>query len=331
MMKLLAPAAAPLEPEAQRDFRREVEAGLSSYPKRIPAEFFYDDEGSRLFQKISREPDYYVTRVEFSILTRIASELPGYLGDEPAIDIVELGAGDGHKSRLVIDGFLERGREVHYYPIDISDQAMRLLGENLPRHAKLETLGLVTDYFSGLKHARSISRNRQLVLFLGSNIGNLSRRQSLEFLRTLRASLCPGDHALIGFDQKKCVDVLNRAYNDSSGYTRGFNLNLLTRINRELGGEFVLENFRHYGFYNPAQGAMESYLISREEQSVRIEQLGRAFRFGREEPLHLEYSFKFLPEDIDLLCEESGFYGVRQFLDPRAYFMDALWCVRPTE
>jgi L-histidine N-alpha-methyltransferase len=172
-----------------------------------------------------------------------------------------------------------------------------------------------------------LSRNRQVVLFLGSNIGNLDRTDSLEFLRKLWKTLNADDFVLIGFDQKKNIPVLNKAYNDSSGHTTEFNLNVLSRINRELGGDFDLDRFYHYGFYNPTEGAMESYLISLEEQQVYVRDLQRSFHFGKYEPVHLEYSFKFLPSDIEFLCDQTGFDVVKHFSDEQTYFIDSLWRV----
>ena len=325
-MKINNLLKAELNSDYLETFGMAVLTGLSSNPKTISSKYFYDDEGSELFKRITEAPDYYVTSTEFSILKQLAHTLPALVGGE-TIDIIELGAGDGHKSKLLIDGFLDQHFKVTYYPIDISEQAMHFLKNTIQESPRLEIHGIVADYFTGLAHARSLSNHRQLVLFLGSNIGNFERAQSLEFLRRVWKSLNPDDFVLIGFDQKKDIEILNQAYNDSTGYTERFNLNLLTRINRELGGTFEVDQFKHYGFYNPLQGAMESHLVSLKEQSVFIRDLRKTFHFAQYEPIHLEYSFKFLPSDIDRLCHQTGFTGIGHFRDERSFFVDSLWKV----
>jgi L-histidine N-alpha-methyltransferase len=316
------------ETNTNEEFAEDILIGLSSTPKAISAKYFYDDAGSNLFQKITEAVDYYPTKKEFAILEKLASPLPEMTGAAREIDVIELGAGDGHKSRLIIDGFLNKHFKVNYYPIDISEEAMHLLRKNISSSDQLKVNGIVAEYFAGLSHVRSLSRNRQLVLFLGSNIGNFDRVHSLKFLRKLWKALDADDFVLIGFDLKKDIQILNRAYNDSEGYTSQFNLNLLTRMNRELGANFVLDQFQHYGFYNPLQGAMESYLLSKEKQSVYIRDLQRSFHFDKFEPIHLEYSFKFSPEDIELLGKQTGFAPVHHFSDAQDYFIDSLWKVK---
>lgn len=304
-------------------FITDVIAGLSTEQKSISAKYFYDDMGSELFQKITQHPDYYPTKTEFSILQKISSLLPNII-NESEIDIIELGAGDGHKSELIINGFLNKQCKVNFYPIDISEKAMQLLGNNLSINESLHIHGVVADYFHGLHHLKTISNNRKLVLFLGSNIGNFDRRQTDDFLSQLEANLNIGDYVLMGFDLKKDTQVLNQAYNDSDGLTRQFNLNLLTRINRELGGNFNVSAFQHYGFYNPVLCAMESYLISLTDQEVFINATDKSFHFKKHEAMHLEYSYKFSTTGITKLATSNGFEIAQLFLDDRDYFVDAL-------
>jgi dimethylhistidine N-methyltransferase len=321
---------APAGAEHRGRFALDVLAGLCARPKRIPAKYFYDDRGSRIFQRITRQSEYYLTAAELEILRRMKDSLPRLVPGE-RIDIIELGPGDGQKSRLLIEGFLRAGRRVAYYPVDISAQALDMLADNLPRQPGLTVHGVVAEYFAGLRHACADSAGHRLILFLGSNIGNFDNRQNRVFLHRLRRSLDDGDHAVIGFDLKKDVEVLTRAYNDAAGHTRDFNLNLLRRINSELGGDFDPRGFRHFGIYNPVLGAMESYLLSTRDQQVRIAALGRSFRFEAHEPLHLEYSFKFLERDIAGLCAQAGFRQEGNFYDDRRYFVDALWRASATD
>ncbi len=308
-------------------FLADVIKGLSAEQKAISAKYFYDDIGSELFQKISQHPDYYPTKTEFSILDKISDTLPRHIR-ESEIDIIELGAGDGHKSELIINGFIKAKRNVNFYPIDISEKAMQLLGENLAVNENLNIHGVVADYSHGLHHIREISNNKKLVLFLGSNIGNFNKTQTDQFLSMLSNTLDKHDYVIMGFDLKKDPAILNQAYNDSDGLTKAFNLNLLTRINHELGGNFDVAQFKHYGFYNPYRGTMESYLISLSAQSIYIEAANQMFHFKQFEPIHLEYSHKFTSSGIDKLAKQNGFDTIAQFSDEKSYFIDALWQVR---
>lgn len=308
-------------------FAIDVLTGLSNSPKSLQAKYFYDDAGSKIFQQITQHEDYYPTRVEFDILDAIKNELAELI-DEDEIDIIELGAGDGHKTQLIIDGFLNSNSRVNYYPIDISEEAMLMLRNNIREHGSLECHGIVAEYFEGLKLVREKSKNKQLILFLGSNIGNFDRVQSQGFLRRLWMSMNASDYLLVGFDLKKDIGTLTRAYNDSSGLTKDFNLNLLTRINRELGADFQIDKYQHFGAYNPVLGAMESYIIATEEQVVYVAALEREFHFNPFEAIHLEYSFKFLKSDIDFISKNTNFEVIKHFSDSRDYFIDSLWMVK---
>ncbi|MBT5855793.1 L-histidine N(alpha)-methyltransferase [bacterium] len=314
------------ENESGSTFVADVLSGLSAPFKQLSPMYFYDDIGSELFQQITRHEDYYPTRKEVEILNRIKDELPQVISEE-AIDIIELGAGDGHKSNLVIEGFLSAGRQVNFYPIDISKKALTMMKETIPSHPNLTVHGVVADYAHGLSYIKNRSSNPKLVLFLGSNIGNFERNDQVPFLKMIQSQLSESTSLLIGFDMKKDEAVLNRAYNDSAGLTRAFNLNLLTRINTELGGEFDLSSFAHHGYYNADVGGMESYLVSTKTQDVTIRSLNKTFHFDESERIHVEYSFKFSNADIAQLGERSGFEVQHMFSDQEDYFVDALWKV----
>ncbi|QFU23060.1 L-histidine N(alpha)-methyltransferase [Shewanella eurypsychrophilus] len=315
-----------IDKDNREQFAIDVLTGLSAETKNLQAKYFYDDVGSKIFQQITQHDDYYPTRSEFEILNQVKNELAELIGEQE-IDIIELGAGDGHKSQLIINGFVNSNCKVNYYPIDISEEAMVMLKDNICDHPLVECHGIVAEYFEGLQLVREKSKNKQLVLFLGSNIGNFDRVQNQGFLRRLWMNMNNSDHLLVGFDLKKDIDVLTRAYNDSSGLTKDFNLNLLTRINHELGGNFDIENFQHFGVYNPSLGAMESYVIATKEHSVYISSLKREFHFKAFEPIHLEHSFKFLSSDIDYISHNTGFSVIKHFTDKESYFIDSLWKV----
>lgn len=310
----------------KEQFALDVLSGLSRDEKMLSTKYFYDDKGSDLFQKITKHEDYYLTRTEYEILESAKREIAKIITEEE-IDIVELGAGDGHKSELIIEGLLESGKKVNYYPIDISAEAMNQLERLIKPNRDLSIHGVVAEYFEGLRFINEQSKNRKLVLFLGSNIGNFDRHQSHYFLQHMWNGLEANDYALIGFDLKKDVEKLMAAYNDSDGYTREFNLNLLDRINKELGANFDRKNFQHVGVFNPKIGAMESYLLPKENQSVYIKSLKKAFHFEAYEPLHLEYSFKYTKNDIETMCFDSGFQVAKHFSDKNNYFIDSMWRV----
>ena len=264
----------------RRDFAYDVLVGLSERPKRLSSRYFYDDEGSRLFQQIMDSPEYYLTDAEREILeTRAADILRRSMG-EP-FDLVDLGAGDGAKTCILLEHLLESGADVRYVPIDISEGAMRSLADSLlSRLPGLKMSGLVSEYVDGVHWLGAHAEGRaKLVLFLGSNIGNFNAGQARAFLRRLWSSLEEGDRVLMGFDLKKDIDRLLGAYNDKRGITARFNLNLLARINRELGANFDLDKFRNFGTYDVFSGAMESYLVSLEEQQVFVPAVAQKFHF----------------------------------------------------
>jgi uncharacterized SAM-dependent methyltransferase len=187
--------------------------------------------------------------------------------------------------------------------------------------------GLVAEYFQALSWLSNNATEQNMVMFLGSNIGNFNRPTSMRFLRNLWHSLNNDDLLLIGFDLKKDLDVLYNAYNDSKGVTKEFNFNVLDRINKELGGNFDRKNFQHQGLYNIQTGAMESYLVSMIDHDVEIKSLGKSFSFKSWEPIHMEYSYKYLASDIEYLATNTGFEIVENFTDSKGYFIDSLWKV----
>ncbi len=306
-------------------FERDVLEGLSRAPKSLPSRYFYDDEGSRLFKQITELPEYYLTRCESEILQTYRSKLASLLAGV-RFNLVELGAGDGRKTKLLLEHFLGAGLDFRYVPIDICESAVNDLIGNLKQHwAHLPSEGLAAEYFEGLRWLSERKEQRSLVLFLGSNIGNFSQDEMRVFLRNLREALNEGDLLLMGFDLIKSVPLLEKAYNDSRGITAQFNLNLLRRINRDLGGNFRPEGFRFFSHFDRFSGAIESYLISERRQAVEVERLNRAFHFEDGEAIHTERSQKFLESEVVRLAQETGFTVVRQMKDPQGYFLDSLW------
>ncbi len=309
------------------EFADDVQDGLSKDLKTLPSKYIYDDRGSRLFQEIMALPEYYLTDCEVDILNRHRAGINGYVSGME-FNLIELGAGDGLKTRILLQYFLDNELAFTYVPIDISEMAVReLVSELEGDFAELSVQGLVTDYFEGLSQMSGSFTGRNVVLFLGSNIGNFNPEEAHEFLIKMHDSLSPDDYALIGFDIKKNIDVVKRAYDDPGGVTAEFNLNLLRRINRELGGDFDLDSFRFYSTWDARAGAVISTLVSLKKQTVHLDYLEKDFEFMKWEPIHTESSYKFNDRDILELAGDTGFTVADNFYDSREYFVDSLWQV----
>lgn len=309
----------------QGEFASDVLHGLSQPYKSLPCKYIYDDTGTALFSRIMSLPEYYPAMCEAEILeTHGASIAETIRGG--AVNLVELGAGDGRKTSILIKHLMKSENPFTYVPVDISEAAVNRCSGCLRRSFPcLQINGMVSDYFEGLKWLASRNQGKNVALFLGSTIGNFSFHERRNFLSNLRSALNPGDMVLIGFDLVKDVDLMVRAYNDSRGITARFNKNILVRINRELGGDFDPNGFRYYCTWDEASGGIQSYLISRRTQKVRIEALSTEFKFAPREAIHTESSYKFLPSQICGLAENSGFETRGEYFDSRQYFSDWLW------
>lgn len=308
-------------------FAADVLAGLSARPKHLSSKYFYDDEGSRLFQEIMTLPEYYLTGCELEIFERQADDIfRAFANGSNAFDLIELGAGDGTKTAVLVSHFLKSDADISYSPIDISQEALDALTTKFT--AEFPALRMDArqgDYFHILKSLKNAGSRRKVLMFLGSNIGNFTRDQSVDFFRHLREVMNPNDLLFIGFDLQKDPHVIANAYDDAAGVTAAFNLNLLTRINRELGADFNLAKFAHYANYRPIDGSARSYLISREKQAVHIAALDRSFEFEQWEPVFMEISQKYTIKMIEDLAADSGFAIKRNFFDGRNYYCDSLW------
>ena len=308
-------------------FAEDVRRGLSATPKELSSKYFYDDEGSRLFQEIMKLPEYYLTGCESEVFeTQTEAIFRAFANGEKAFDLIELGAGDGTKTAVLVDHFLKENSDISYTPIDISHEALDALTAKFHREfPSLRMNAMNGDYFKILESLKDDSGRRKILLFLGSNIGNFSREQAVRFFRSLRAVMSDDDLLFIGFDLQKDPHVIAAAYDDAAGVTAKFNLNLLTRINRELGGDFDIDKFTHYANYRPIEGSARSFLVSRERQTVNIKSLGRAFEFDTWEAVFMEISQKYSPKMIEELAAEGGFEIKHNFCDSRNYYCDSLW------
>lgn len=306
-------------------FRDDVIRGLSASPKYLQSKYFYDAEGDKLFQQIMELPEYYLSRCEMEIVSTQSEAITlALLNGDQEIDIVELGAGDAIKSTHLLKNLTEKGIDYTYYPIDISENVIELLENELPERVQgIEILGLKGEYMEMVEKANLVSTRRKVYLFLGSNIGNFTTPNAIQFLIKLREQMNSGDLLLIGFDLKKNPKQILEAYNDASGITKAFNLNLLKRINRELDLDLELTQFEHYPTYDPISGACRSYIISLEKQSVVIGE--ELIEFEKNEPIYMELSQKYSVPEIDTIANQTGFKSVDYFFDSHKWFLDVVW------
>ena len=305
-------------------FKVDVSEGLNSEPKTLPSKYFYDEIGDDLFVKIMNLPEYYLTRSEMEIFTEKTDELIEQFEIEPgnSFELIELGAGDGTKTIKLLERLLERGFNFHYNPVDISSNALDGLEEMLS--LKLPDLNVQKqqgDYFEILSSFKG-NQNKKVVLFLGSNIGNMQDEKATDFIYKLGANLIPDDILLLGVDLKKPEDIVLPAYNDAQGITAAFNLNLLDRINNELNANFDLNNWSHAPEYSEETGIAASYLRSDVEQGVYIEGIGQDFKFEAGELIHTEISRKYDDDIIKDIISETDFYYKDKILDSKKFFAD---------
>jgi L-histidine N-alpha-methyltransferase len=309
-------------------FLKEVLQDLSHTPKTLNSKYFYDEKGDKLFQEIMNCPEYYPTNCEMEIFRERTKELAITLKNGfNTFDLVEMGAGDATKSSYLLKELMDQKADFTYMPIDISSNMINHLEEVLPAKIPgLKVTGLNGEYFDMLEKANKISSRKKVVLILGGNIGNVTPENALVFCSKIRSSLQEGDLVLVGFDLKKNPRTILAAYNDAAGFTRDFNLNLLHRINNELGGNFETEQFEHYPTYDPATGACKSYLVSRINQEVTIS--GKIFQFEENEYIHMEISQKYSVAETDVMAKASGFKAICHFYDHKKWFVDTVWqCV----
>lgn len=303
-------------------FAQDVLDGLTSNPKKLLPKYFYDELGSRLFEAICSLPEYYVTRDEEEIIGERIDEITAEIKGSGAVRLIELGSGSAQKTRHIIESLLRRDAELHYLPIDISSSSLeRSAKELLEAYRSLRIEAYAADYLSALGALQSSAAQglpddlRTVVLFLGSSIGNLDADESVNLLGEVRRAIRPGDALLLGADLKKSRDILIPAYADALGVTAAFNLNLLVRINRELGGNFNLDKFEHRALYNEERGRVEMHLFSREAQAVRIGGIDLEVDFKSGESIHTENSYKYSAEDFRELAAATGFQLERSWFD----------------
>lgn len=300
------------------EIAEDVRDGLARKSKSLPPRLFYDAAGSALFEQITALPEYYLTRTERAIFAQHAEAIIAAAGR--GLTLIELGAGTAAKTRYLIDALLDQQLGATFYPIDVSAAALAIAERNLTQEfRRLRVIPLVGDYCEGLDRIQALP-GRKLVLYIGSSIGNYEPEEAAALLRGVRAALQPGDALLLGTDMVKDAAVLRAAYNDAQGVTAAFNRNMLARINRELGADFALDRFEHDAVWDPNASRIEMYLVSREEQWVRIAALGMTVHFAAHERLHTENSYKFTLPMVEEVLAHGGFTREATWNDSQEWF-----------
>ncbi|RDY58948.1 L-histidine N(alpha)-methyltransferase [Flagellimonas nanhaiensis] len=307
-------------------FEQEVYEGLTTYPKHLSSKYFYDEVGDKLFQDIMAMPEYYLTDSEFNILEKHKEDIVQLFSNDGPFSLFELGAGDGKKTKILLRHLVDQNIVFDYRPIDISQNALDNLEVSIKKEIpEVEINTIQGTYFDTLRDINKINGKRKVILFLGSNIGNLLHEKAVEFLQELRDSINEQDYVFIGFDMKKNPQTILDAYNDKAGITEAFNKNLLARINREMGADFDLDKFLHWEVYDPETGTAKSYLVSKEDQHVFIENLQLKVSFKSWETIHTEISQKYDDEVVEWLASKAGLKVVSSFTDNKVSYKNYIF------
>mgnify|MGYP000017619696 FL=1 len=312
---------------SDEQFAHAVLEGLSMQPKRLPSWLIFDDQGSEIFTEITQLPGYHPAHCEVEIFQVHQQAITDLLAGSE-FRIIELGAGDGGKTQVLLEHCIQRQLTFEYVPIDISDGAIKTLVANLESQFSQGTMsvtGLAADYFDGLGTISKQDSIRNFVLFLGSTIGNMELPAAKSFVQKLRDSLNVGDYVMIGFDLMKSPKVLYTAYNDATGVFERFNLHLLDVLNQKLGANFKKDQYVQQGQYNPTTHAVESMIYSTREQVVTIQALEKEVFFGAWEAMQTEHSYKYTLAEIELLATQAGCRVVTHLFDANKNYVDSVW------
>lgn len=305
------------------EFSNDVAKGLSNSPKSLSSKYFYDKIGDDLFVQIMNMPEYYLTDAEHEIFKHQSDQIIEklQLKKNTYFELIELGAGDGTKTKELLSALSNQSYQFDYMPIDISSHALKGLEKSINTELpKVSVKPQQGDYFSVLG-AINASPNPKVILFLGSNLGNLLDREANEFMTRLAANLNVGDKVFLGVDAIKSADIVLPAYNDKTKITAKFNLNLLTRINRELDADFDLNHFEHRPEYTE-EGIAKSYLVSKKNQAVTIKAINKTIEFAKGERIHTEISRKYNDKVIEDILNHTALEVIGKLTDSKKYFTD---------
>ncbi|MCM4160922.1 L-histidine N(alpha)-methyltransferase [Antarcticibacterium flavum] len=307
-------------------FEEDCYNGLTSYPKYLLSKYIYDQKGDKLFQDIMDLPEYYLTNCEYDILQRHTSGIAAHLAGPNGFDLIELGAGDGKKTKVLLRHLAEKNVNFNYLPVDISENVLKELENSLKTELPEVSVNIQQGtYFQTLEKLANYSSRKKVIMMLGSNIGNLLHKDAINFLKNISAAMSEEDMLFMGFDQKKDPQIILDAYNDPTGVTAAFNKNHLVRINRELGGNFDTDSFMHWETYDPESGTARSFLVSMIEQTVNIDALGLEVHFDKWETIHTEISQKYDDQTVNWLAKEANLKPVEFFTDERSYYKNYIF------
>ncbi len=302
----------------------DVFEGLTRTPKSLPPRLFYDAAGSALFEEITRLPEYYLTRTESALLQQYSCEIAERVGAN--VSVIELGAGTAAKTGTILKALSQRQLRVNYYPVDISSSALQVAVESLNgSYPQVRVHPVATNYIADSGFLESVF-GRKLVLYLGSSVGNFEPVEAEGLLTRMRSHMEVGDSLLLGTDLVKDTSILLPAYDDAQGITARFNKNILARINRELGGNFDLDLFRHVALWNPERSRIEMHLESTLDQTMKIKLLGLEVYFRKGERIHTENSYKYTVAGVRDFLLRTGFAIESTWTDERNWFGTHLAC-----
>ncbi|CAL65270.1 L-histidine N(alpha)-methyltransferase [Christiangramia forsetii] len=306
----------PPETMFESAFAEDTYKGLTSYPKYLLSKYIYDKRGDKLFQKIMDMPEYYLTSSEFDIIEQNAHSIIKSFSSKSGFDLIELGAGDGKKTKIILNKLVDENIEFNYLPVDISQNVLDELKESLRNEIPEVNVEVQQGtYFKTLEKLSEYNTRKKVIIVLGSNIGNLNHKEAVDFLGNIAEAMSEEDMLFMGFDQKKHPQKILDAYNDSEGITEDFNKNLLVRINNELEGEFDIDNFLHWETYDPETGTAKSFLVSKKQQNINIKKIGLEVNFEAWESIHTEISQKYDDSIVNWLADEAGLSVEKSFQD----------------
>lgn len=318
-----------LAPAEEADDGADVMAGLESTPKTLPCRYFYDAEGSALFERICETPEYYPTRTERDILIEHAGDIAALTGP---CELVELGSGSASKTRILLDAYADTANEVHFVPIDVSESILRESSRDLlNRYDGLSIRGFSGTYEQALANLHPAPAPARMFIFLGSTIGNFRDRERVGFLARIQGAMTAGEYFLLGVDHRKDPAIIEAAYNDEAGLTAEFNVNMLAHLNRRFHGNFVTRNFVHQAFYEPRRHQIEMHLGSLTTQEVVLRDLDLSVTLGEGETIRTEISKKFDPAELAAEFGALGFSHRATWADDRAWFSVMLFHLEDTE
>ncbi len=307
-------------------FEEDCYKGLTSYPKYLLSKYIYDKKGDKLFQDIMKLPEYYLTRCEYDILEKHAAKISRYMDGPGGFDLIELGAGDGKKTKLLLRELVAQKISFNYMPVDISENVLLELEASLKNEIpEVDVKIQQGTYFKTLEKLADYNTRKKVIMMLGSNIGNLLHKDAIDFLTHISAAMSDKDMLFMGFDQKKHPQIVLDAYNDPSGVTAAFNKNHLERINTELGGNFDIDTFLHWETYDPESGTAKSFLVSKIDQKVSIESLGLEVHFDAWETIHTEISQKYDDQVVNWLADQARLKVTKAFTDKKGYYKNYIF------